>query len=83
MSAIEVDGDAEVRETLAAKGMFDWLCEGAASAAESGEVTQDGLLYSLWCFLGARMIDGGVSSEEMYNSLLYMERRRNGQERLS
>ena len=83
MSALDwtdVEGsDAEVRETLAAGAMFHSLCSGAADAERSGDVTQYGLLYSLWCCLSIYLIGAGSSSQDMCEAVLYAERRQHGQ----
>jgi hypothetical protein len=71
--------DTDDIEAIMALGMFNHIRDSAAVTAETGHVTQAGLIYSLWCFLNTHLIKEGYASEDMCKTILFTERFLHGQ----
>ena len=73
------EADTDDIEAIMALGCFNQLCETSAFSAEACNVTQTGLLWCLWGFIGIHLLKQGYASQEMCNSILFTERFLHGQ----
>lgn len=73
------EADTDELEAIMAFGMFNHICDSSAISAEKARVTQVGLIYCLWCFLGVHLIREGYEGQDMCDNVLYTERFLHGQ----